>query len=158
MHTPPSFTSHSRHTLMCEWAHMHLQGLKVARAIDPQSDKGKTSSAGQGPSPLSTPDVEQGIPQLKTGKSSVRRGPAASLPTQATPPAPLPRPVSGQALAVTLRGEAKDEGGGQDIPEASSAIGGISMETSGGPCPDDYRGSYSALLLSQPLPSRPPWL
>lgn len=108
---------------MCEWAHMHLQGLKVARAIDPQSDKGKTSSAGQGPSPLSTPDVEQGIPQLKTGKSSVRRGPAASLPTQATPPAPLPRPVSGQALAVTLRGEAKDEGGGQDIPEASSAIG-----------------------------------
>lgn len=52
---------------------MHLQGLKVARAIDPQSDKGKTSSAGQGPSPLSTPDVEQGIDQKHNGLGRVSR-------------------------------------------------------------------------------------
>lgn len=53
--------------------------------------------------------------------------------TSARPPSPLLQPVSGQALSVTLSGEAKNEGGGQDIPGASSAMGGVSMETSGGP-------------------------
>ena len=53
---------------------------------------------------------------------------------------------------MTLSGEAKNEGGGQDIPGASSAMGGVSMEMSGGPCPDDYQGSQSP---PSPCPASP---
>lgn len=53
---------------------------------------------------------------------------------------------------MTLSREAKNEGGGQDIPGASSAMGGVSMEISSGPCPDDYQGSQSPL---SPCPASP---
>lgn len=64
----------------------------------------------------------------------------------------LLQPISGQALAVTLSREAKDEGGGQDIPGASLVMGGISVETRGGPYPDDYQGSQTSL---SPHPASP---
>lgn len=48
---------------------------------------------------------------------------------------------------MTLSREAKDEGGGQYIPGAFLAMGGVSLETRDGPCPDDYQGSQSSLSL-----------
>lgn len=58
---------------------------------------------------------------------------------------------------MTLSKEAKNEGGGQDIPCASSGMGGVSMETSCRPCPDDYRGSQSP-LCPPPASLRQAWL
>ena len=53
---------------------------------------------------------------------------------------------------MTLSREAKDEGSEQDVPGASLALGGISVETRGGPYPDDYQSSQSSL---SPHPASP---
>lgn len=135
--------------------HAHLRA-QSGSSSNPYSDKGKILSTGRGHSPLSTPDSLQ----LKATSTRKELPLTSSLPPGLRPGhlLPPPQPISGQALAVTLSREVKDEGGGRDVPGASLAMRGVSVETRGGPYPDDYRGSQSSLSLTQPLPARPPWL